>query len=137
MLLTRSLLIAMLAALVSSCGGGGGSTSSPVFVFRLHGFPATQEFRARTESAKVIDQAREQLKLPIAERKLFVAGPIKAGNGGVNLAWSWHLADFALSEAAIELCDGTPALVEQDLDYWLGTVKRFCPWSAYVHAELE
>jgi hypothetical protein len=35
-----------------------------------------------------------------------------------------------MAEMTIELCDGTPSLVEADLDYWLDTVQRFCPWGA-------
>lgn len=35
-----------------------------------------------------------------------------------------------MAEVTIELCDGTPSLVEADLDYWLNAVGRFCPWSA-------
>ena len=49
----------------------------------------------------------------------------------------WHYTDFTLVEVAIELCDGTPALVEQDLPYWLNTVKSFCPWAGYVHAKIQ
>ena len=135
--LLRAIAISLFAALLASCGGGDNESSGTVFVFRLHGFPASQEFRARTESAPVIAQARQQLQLPVAKRKMFANGPIKAGNGGYNLAWRWHFTDFALAEAAIELCDGTPTLLEADLEYWLNTVKSFCPWAAYVHAELE
>ncbi len=32
----------------------------------------------------------------------------------------------------IELCDGTPSQVEANLDYWVDTVQRFCPWSAKI-----
>lgn len=40
-------------------------------------------------------------------------------NGGRR--WSWHVSQFlGFSDATIELMDGTPTLVEADLDYWLG-----------------
>ena len=133
----RHALLAIAAALLTACGGGDPQPSGTVFVFRLHGFPASQEFRARTDSAAVIAQARQQLRLPVAERRLFPIGAIASGNGGHNLAWRWHFREFALAEMAIELCDGTPDLVEDDLSYWLHTVKSFCPWAAYVHAELD
>jgi hypothetical protein len=68
---------------------------------------------------------------------LFATGGIAAGDGGVNSGWSWHLTDMSLTELAIELCDGTPSMVEADLDYWLGTVKTFCPWASYVYAEIR
>jgi hypothetical protein len=135
--LLRPLAFAAVLVLLTSCGGSDSEPRARDYVFRLHGFPASQEFRARTDSAEVIAQARQQLTLPVAERRLFAIGPIRAGNGGYNLAWQWHFADFALAEMAIELCDGTPTLLEEDIEYWLGTVKSFCPWASYVHAELE
>jgi hypothetical protein len=136
--LRHALAALAVSALLAACGGGGRQEpSGVVFVFRLHGFPASQEFRARTESAEVIAIARRQLALPVEDRRLFAIGPIEPGNGGYNLDWQWHFTDFALAEMAIELCDGTPELLEEDLDYWLQTVKNFCPWASYVHAELE
>jgi hypothetical protein len=35
-----------------------------------------------------------------------------------------------MAEMTIELCDGLPSYVENDLDYWVDTVGRFCPWQA-------
>jgi hypothetical protein len=54
------------------------------------------------------------------------------GEGGHNEPWSWHLdpEDITMAEVTIELCDGTPLLVEEDLDYWVDTVSYYCPWSA-------
>jgi hypothetical protein len=58
---------------------------------------------------------------------------LRAGTG-VDRQWSWHAdpdtAEFA--DAAIEICDGCPADIEADTAYWLGTVRRFCPWGASV-----
>jgi hypothetical protein len=52
----------------------------------------------------------------------------------VDSQWSWHAdpdtTDFA--DAAIEICDGCPADIEADTAYWLGSVRRFCPWGASV-----
>ena len=130
---------ASLAALLVSCGGGSDPPPATVvtFGFRMQGLPASEEFRVTTSSSQFIAQARAQLALPQAQRRLFPAGGLGAGNGGHNLAWSWHLTDATLTEAAIELCDGRPSMVEADLGYWLGTVKAFCPWSAYVHNEVQ
>ena len=89
-----------------------------------------------TASADFIAKARAQLLLPEAQRSLFVNGSIAAGSAGVNTGWSWHFSDAALVEMAIELCDGRPSMVEANQDYWLNTVKRFCPWQSYVHAEV-
>lgn len=133
-----SILAATLAVvLLASCGGGSDDQDRVTFAFRLHGQPPSEEFRARTSSPEVIALARSQLRLPESERRLFANGRIASGNGGHNLAWSWHFRDFELAEFAIELCDGTPSMVEADLDYWLNTVKSFCPWSSYVYAEVR
>jgi len=135
--------LALLAALAAASCGGGSEVSPPeepgsaVFVFRLRGHPSAEEFRVATDSAEFISQARVQLLLPPSQRLLFVAGAIEAGDGGHNTGWSWHYADASLTEMAIELCDGTPSLLEADLDYWLNTVKSFCPWSSYVYAEVR
>jgi len=60
------------------------------------------------------------------------SGGLVAGQVAYNRPWSWHIhpEDVHMAEMTIELCDGTPSLVEADLDYWLNTVKRFCPWGA-------
>jgi len=140
----RALCSVFACALAAACGGGGGEARSPqsapdtaVFAFRMEGAGPEQEFRLATSDPAFIAQARAQLKLPIASRKLFPAGPIAAGNGGVNLDWGWHYTNASLAEVAIEVCDGSPSLVQADLAYWLGTVRSFCPWGAYVHAELS
>jgi hypothetical protein len=54
------------------------------------------------------------------------------GPGMHNLPWSWHLDpdDTHMADFTIELCDGTPAFVEENLEYWLGTVGQYCPWNA-------
>ncbi len=119
-----------------SCGGGAPVPPGTVsFVIRLHGFSGSEEFRVATASADFIAKARAQLLLPEAQRSLFVNGAIAAGNAGVNPGWSWHFSDASLVEVAIELCDGRPSMVEANQDYWLNTVKRFCPWQSYVYAE--
>ena len=130
-----------LLAGLTACGGGGDDLPAPptqpvTFAFRTETGGAEQEFRYSTTSAEFIAKARAQLLLPVTGRKTFPSGAIAAGNGGVNLNWGWHFTDLQLVDAAIELCDGTPAMVQGDLGYWLGTVKRFCPWSGYVHAEV-
>jgi hypothetical protein len=33
-------------------------------------------------------------------------------------------------EVTIELCDGRPSDLDRDLEYWRGSVKRYCPWGA-------
>lgn len=68
-----------------------------------------------------------------------INGEIESGDGGFNAPWSWHMVPSTVHTAdmAIELCDGRPSLVEDDLPYWLGTVKRYCPWGAKVVRRLR
>jgi hypothetical protein len=126
-------------SLLTACGGGDGplppdDPNAVTLVFRMKDRGADQEFRHRTASPALIAKARAQMALPVADRKLFPAGAIAAGAAGVNLNWGWHFKNVDLVEATIELCDGNPTLVQADLNYWLNTVKAFCPWGGYVHA---
>lgn len=61
-------------------------------------------------------------------------GRVLRGPGAAehNLPWSWHLdpEQIEMAEMTIELCDGIPSYVEAQLDEWVGTIGRFCPWSA-------
>jgi hypothetical protein len=107
------------------------------FAFRLHGMPTSEQFHAVVSSPEIIALARSELQLPESERLRFAIGGIAAGDGSVNVGWSWHFTEVNLTELAIELCDGTPSMVEADLDYWLDTVKTFCPWASYVYDEVE
>jgi hypothetical protein len=63
-----------------------------------------------------------------------VLGSIVEGDGGYNEPWSWHMVPSTVdtADASIELCDGRPSFIEDDLDYWLDTVGQFCPWGATV-----
>lgn len=60
------------------------------------------------------------------------SGKLLRGQVSYNNPWSWHIdsEDIVMAEMTIELCDGLPSHVEENLDYWVDTVGRFCPWSA-------
>ncbi len=59
-----------------------------------------------------------------------VIGTLVRGDGGFNTPWSWHLLPntVQVADMSIEVCDGRPSMVEADVDYWVDTVKQFCPW---------
>lgn len=69
---------------------------------------------------------RSQASIPI--------GPVRLGPGRAdhNLPWSWHIdpEQVAMAEATIELCDGRPSFVEEDVEGWIASVGSYCPWSA-------
>ncbi|MCE3272564.1 MAG: hypothetical protein K0S57_2961 [Ramlibacter sp.] len=134
----RGVVIGLAGLVLVACGGGEAAPDSVTFAFRMRGLGPAEAFRVSTSSPAFIAQARAQLAMPAAQRRLFAAGPIRAGNGGHNLDWSWHFTrDVALAEVSIELCDGRPSMVEADLGYWLRRVGSFCPWGSYVHAEVR
>lgn len=127
--------VALLVLGLSACGGGDGGA---VFEFRLHNGQDTEAFWVKITDPAVIKQAQEQLEKPVAERLMFPVGFIQSGNGGVNKKWSWHFVEeVALGEMAMEVCDSLPSGVESHLTYWLKHVKTFCPWDAYVYAEMK
>lgn len=66
------------------------------------------------------------------------SGKLLRGQVDYNEPWSWHIdsEDIVMAEVTIELCDGLPSHVEGNLDYWVDTVGRFCPWTAEL-VEIE
>jgi hypothetical protein len=61
------------------------------------------------------------------------------GDDGFNKPWSWHLRPetVRMVEVSIELCNGTPSFVESELDYWLETVRSYCPWRGRIIAAAD
>lgn len=137
------------AMMLGACGGSEEVAPTPTppappappamatFSFQVRGKGLEERFVHSTTSSAFIAAARAQLALPAADRRQFPAGPIAAGNGGFNLNWGWHFTDVSLVEAAVEVCDGTPSMVQANLNYWLTTVRNFCPWAAYVDTEVK
>jgi hypothetical protein len=128
-----------LACATAGCGDETQPQAAVAFLFEHRDAPgAAGQFVAVTSDPAIIAAARKQLGQPIESRLLHPDGPIARGGGGHNPGWGWHFVpgQWRLVEASIELCDGTPALVEADLDYWIDTVGGFCPWTAYVAEEL-
>jgi len=125
----RFLLVFALA--LTACGSDVDMTRplpAQEFVIELQG----ERFRLRTSdpaTASALDARRRSGTVGV------VAGRLIRGDGGFNAPWSWHLdlRSIEVPEAAIELCDGRPSMVQSNLDYWVDTVGSFCPWSARVY----
>lgn len=96
-------------------------------------------FIAKTSDPAVIKRAEAQLALPRNKRNLHINGEIARGDDGYNTGWSWHFVPgtWSFAEVSIEVCDGQPAFVEKNLDYWIEDVGRFCPWSSIVLREVN
>ncbi|HET7010050.1 MAG TPA: hypothetical protein VFI11_04685, partial [Anaerolineales bacterium] len=54
-----------------------------------------------------------------------------AGETNHNAPWSWHLdaEDIEMAEVTMEVCDGRPSYVEENLDEFIESVGRYCPWA--------
>jgi len=129
MLIRSGLLVFTL--LINACGGDVASmrpTPAQEFVIEVEG----EQFRLRTTNpatASALDARRRSGTLGV------VVGRVVRGDGGFNTPWSWHLDPVSIEvpQVAIELCDGRPSMVQGDLDYWVDTVRTYCPWAARVY----
>lgn len=101
-----------------------------LFVVDVNG----ERFKVLVRDPAIADVLRSMLR---GERGGIVMGELRAGDGGFNKPWSWHLDPdtVEVADATIELCDGMPSYVESELNYWLNVVKRYCPWNGKVVAE--
>lgn len=121
-------LVAAVLALSMGCGSDPAlPVEGALFVLEVSG----EEFRALVtdQDAVVALEARR------AEgTEGVVSGTLAPGDGGFNGPWSWHWdpGSVHVADLSAEVCDGRPSMVEDDLSYWLGTVKQFCPWGARV-----
>jgi hypothetical protein len=135
------LLVAGLLATTLACPSSD-PTAPPaprVFQFSIRGLPdAEGRFVAVTSDPAVLARLAAELALPAADRRLHVHGAVAPGDGGHNAPWNWHFVpgSWDVVEASIELCDGTPAMVDPDPDGWMDKAGAFCPWGSYVEAEL-
>src|SRR3981189_3331129 len=85
-----------------------------------------EAFSIALSGASMIARASEFLS---AGRFTIVTGQLAHGDGGFNAPWSWHLRPETVSfvDASVEVCDGCPRMVENDLAYWVDNLGRFCP----------
>lgn len=103
----------------------------------VDGKPAN--FIVRTSNQEVINQLEEQLSKPIHNRSQHINGVIVSGNGGYNYDWGWRFKDdsWSIVDMSIELCDGNPYYIEENLDYFINTINgQYCPWSSKVEKEM-
>ena len=86
-----------------------------------------ERFIIYVTDAETIRLAIENME---GKNNMFPMEELERGDGGFNKPWNWHLKPdtVRMVEVSIELCDGTPSLVENELEYWLGTIKSYCPW---------
>ena len=122
----------LLAAAVMLTGTGCGEDTSGPGVTQTFTVEVSGElFKVQVVGEASIAAFEERMQTGI---RGVINGELRAGDGGFNSPWSWHLEPETVHTAdiSIELCDGRPSLVEADTAYWLSSVKRFCPWGAKV-----
>lgn len=95
--------------------------------------PDGQTFRTLIRDPAVVAVAESLIG---AGQVRILNGALLPGDGGFNQPWGWHHdpSGVEFDEVAIELCDGCPQFVQDDLAYWLDVVGRYCPWSTEVVA---
>ena len=124
----RACLLLATLTLLAACDTSAPPGTLPA-VYRVEMVGETFRISAETEAqAAAADAALASGRVGV------ILGTLVRGDGGVNTGYSWHLdpATIEYPDASIELCDARPSFVEEDLDYWVDTVGRFCPWSARV-----
>ena len=131
--MVRKLLLVLIAlvALAACNDDATQPNDAPQFVIEAAG----QEFVVMIENESVAAQARQLIG---SNQSINLNGEIARGHGGFNNGYSWHLkpntVEFA--EITMEVCDGEPSFVEENVDYFVDTVKRYCPWGIKVKGEL-
>ena len=123
-----TLLITLL--LLSGCDSNDVNSDepeAPTYIIQV----TTETFRVQINDAAVAAEA-EQLLLSGEAKN--INGPLVAGDGTFNAPYGWHIHPDSVTfiDATIELCDGAPSFIDDDLDYWINTVKYYCPWGIKV-----
>jgi hypothetical protein len=125
-----AMLIFAMATPGSAAVATAGAETEPVIVT----FETTDGSTFRTVIAKPADIAAVRDALATDGNAGIPSGALAHGDGGVNAPHAWHMEGTTLAEVTIELCDGTAAMVDEDVTYWVETVGQFCPWLATVVA---
>jgi hypothetical protein len=126
------LLVALVTLVACSDDAVAPPPGSAVFVIDVEG----ELFRVRIDDTATVTEARG---LIVSGQARNINGDMARGTGGFNAGYSWHLRPHTVDfvDLTIELCDGMPSYVEEHVDYYVDTVKRYCPWGARVVSEVN
>jgi hypothetical protein len=123
----RSLAPALgLAAVASLALSGCVWSGNPVATFQV----VDETYRIELATPELVEHAEALLAgEPVAAIPL---GRVVRGETSVNTGWSWHIdpATLEFADMTIEVCDGLPSFVEEEIV----TSPDYCPWSAQIIA---
>lgn len=131
----RLAALALTGLFLSSCESSPVGPGPSRAIFEV-GACSGQTFNIRLVDSGLIARANDLIG---GSNQPIVNGRLVRGDGGFNQPWSWHLAPESIEFADLtaEVCDGCPQMVEGNLDYWIDTVGRFCPWSSRILRRLR
>ena len=129
----KKLVFALSAALLAvACSEDATGPDETVYVVEVSG----EQFKVKVTDPEAI--ANIEARLASGQTGVII-GSLVRGHGGFNNPWGWHLDPGTVDavDTAIELCDGRPSMVQNDLNYWMNSVKSYCPWGAKVVGKAE
>jgi hypothetical protein len=123
-------LLLIAAACESSPTEDTGRRGTTTFIIDVTG----TRFTLRASDPEAIAALRARMA---SRTRGVVLGRIQRGDGGFNAPWSWHIdpATVEVPDMAMELCDGQPSFVEENVGEFVDTVRYYCPWNAQVVEE--
>lgn len=129
----RSIFFLGLVAVLGCNSGITGVSAGGTFVVSV----GTEQFRVRINNPLLATQARRMMNG--VEKQQIINAEIDRGDGGFNTGYHWHMKPETVqfAEVTTEVCSGRPSDVESNINYWVDTVKRYCPWGGRIIREVE
>ncbi len=102
-----------------------------------------QSYVFHSHDPRLIAEARKEINNPELRKILF--GRIEQGHGEFNRdllnplhnAWSWHISEvLEFGTFASQSCDGSPAIVEDNVNSWMVHPGVICFWNYKILREL-
>ena len=124
----KYMMLSLLIVGISACDNAANENDTPTFIVEGGG---GEQFRVQITDPQM-EKAADSLLANNVNK--IVHGTLRRGDGGFNEPYGWHLdpSTITFPDLAIELCDGRPSKIDDDLDYWIDTVKIYCPWGAKI-----
>lgn len=127
----RHILIAAIIIIALVAGGSyiylANETRGTYFVVDVLG----ERFTMLVVNQQAIEDALDNMN---GLNTMHPIGVLDFGDGGFNAPWSWHYKPetVTMTDVSTEACDAEPHFVQENLNYWVNTVKYYCPWSAKI-----